>query len=41
MLIDGEVTEKGIVIPERLSTQSFLERLAAKDVKIQEEIIQA
>ena len=39
MLIDGEVEEKGIVIPEQLSVQSFLRRLGPKQVKIQEEIV--
>jgi len=39
MLIDGEVKEKGIVIPEQLSVESFMRRLPAKKVKIHEEII--
>jgi saccharopine dehydrogenase (NAD+, L-lysine-forming) len=39
MLIDGEVKEKGIVIPEQLAVQSYLERLAAKGVTIMEETI--
>ena len=38
MLIDGEVTKKGIVIPEELEVQSFLRRLDSKGVKIQEQI---
>jgi len=40
MLIDGEVKEKGIVIPEQLSVGSFLKRLPPKKVEIKEEIIQ-
>jgi saccharopine dehydrogenase-like NADP-dependent oxidoreductase len=38
MLIDGEVKEKGIVIPEQLSVESFLRRLPPKRVKIEEQI---
>jgi saccharopine dehydrogenase (NAD+, L-lysine-forming) len=41
MLIDGEVATKGIVIPEQLAVQSFLDRLAAKGVDIQEKTTQA
>ena len=37
MLIDGEVKEKGIVIPEQLSISSFLSRLGPKKVEIKEE----
>lgn len=39
MLIDGEVKEKGIVIPEQLSVESFLRRLPPKRVKIEEQIL--
>lgn len=39
MLIDGEIGQKGIVIPEQLSTESFLKRLPAKRVDVKEEII--
>jgi len=39
MLIDGQVKEKGIVIPEQLPTETFLRRLGQKGVKIREEII--
>jgi saccharopine dehydrogenase (NAD+, L-lysine-forming) len=39
MLIDGEVKEKGIVIPEQLAVESYLSRLAAKGVRIQEQTI--
>jgi len=39
MLIDGEVKEKGIVIPEQLSKESFLGRLPAKHVNVQEQIV--
>ena len=38
MLIDGEVEEKGFVIPELLSTESFLARLRQKGVEYREEI---
>lgn len=38
MLIDGEVRNKGIVIPEQLSVESFLRRLREKGVDINEEI---
>jgi len=38
MFIDGEVREKGFVIPEQLSTQSFLTRLRQKGVEFNEEI---
>jgi saccharopine dehydrogenase (NAD+, L-lysine-forming) len=38
MFIDGEVREKGFVIPEQLSTQSFLTRLGRKGVEFHEEI---
>ena len=39
MLIDGEVKEKGIVIPEQLSPESHMKRLRAKGFEIREEII--
>jgi saccharopine dehydrogenase (NAD+, L-lysine-forming) len=39
MLIDGEVKEKGIVIPEQLSVESFMRRLPQKRVEIKEEIV--
>jgi len=38
MLIDGEVKDKGIVIPEQLPVESFLRRLREKGVEIKEEI---
>jgi len=38
MFIDGEVKEKGFVIPEQLSTESFLERLRKKDVDFHIEV---
>jgi len=38
MLIDGEVKDKGIVIPEQLSVESFMRRLPEKKVKIREEL---
>ena len=38
MLIDGEVKDKGIVIPEQLSVESFMKRLPQKRVVIREEI---
>ncbi|MBN1676995.1 MAG: saccharopine dehydrogenase NADP-binding domain-containing protein [Candidatus Thermoplasmatota archaeon] len=38
MLIDGEVKEKGIVIPEQLPIDSFLGRLREKGVEIGEEM---
>jgi saccharopine dehydrogenase-like NADP-dependent oxidoreductase len=37
MLIDGEVQDKGIVIPEQLPVESFLRRLREKGVEIKEE----
>lgn len=40
MMIDGEIKEKGIVIPEQLSVKSFLSRLGPKNVDVHEEIIQ-
>jgi len=39
MFIDGEVKEKGFVIPEQLPTQSFLSRLGPKGIKFKEAII--
>lgn len=39
MMIDGEVKEKGIVIPEQLPVKSFLSRLGPKNVEVHEEII--
>jgi saccharopine dehydrogenase-like NADP-dependent oxidoreductase len=39
MLIDGEVEEKGIVIPEQLSHESFMKRLAEKEIHAREELI--
>lgn len=38
MLIDGLVKDKGIVIPEQLPVEEFMERLRQKDIKIVEEI---
>ena len=38
MFVDGEVREKGFVIPEQLSTESFLARLRQKGVEFAEEI---
>ena len=38
MLIDGEVKKKGIVIPEELNADSFLNRLKGKAVTIHEDI---
>jgi saccharopine dehydrogenase (NAD+, L-lysine-forming) len=38
MMIDGEIKEKGIVIPEQLSVKSFLSRLGPKNVEVHEEI---
>lgn len=37
MLLDGEVREKGLVIPERLSPRSYLARLQSKGIEFQEE----
>jgi saccharopine dehydrogenase (NAD+, L-lysine-forming) len=37
MMIDGEVNDKGIVIPERLPVASFMRRLAEKRVRVTEE----
>ena len=39
MLIDGEVKDKGFVIPEQLLAESFLSRLRKKDVEINEETL--
>jgi len=39
MLLDGEVKEKGIVIPEQLSVESFMRRLPQKRVMVKEEIV--
>jgi saccharopine dehydrogenase (NAD+, L-lysine-forming) len=39
MLIDGEVKEKGLVIPEQLPFASFLARLKRKGFEIKEEFI--
>jgi saccharopine dehydrogenase-like NADP-dependent oxidoreductase len=39
MLIDGEVKDKGIVIPEQLSPESFLRRLPDKHVKVHEQVV--
>ena len=39
MLVDGEIRDKGFVIPEQLSARSFLSRLRQKDVQINEEIV--
>lgn len=40
MFIDGEVREKGFVIPEQLSTVSFIARLGQKGVQFKEEMTQ-
>lgn len=38
MLLDGEVEEKGIVIPEQLSHESFMRRLREKGIDIRQDI---
>jgi saccharopine dehydrogenase-like NADP-dependent oxidoreductase len=38
MFVDGEVKEKGFVIPEQLHTESFLERLRKKNVDFHIEV---
>ncbi len=38
MFVDGEVKDKGFVIPEQLPTSSFLERLKRKDVEFHLEV---
>jgi saccharopine dehydrogenase-like NADP-dependent oxidoreductase len=38
MLIDGEAPGKGIVIPEQLSSDSYLRRLRGKGVEVREEV---
>ncbi len=38
MLLDGEVRAKGLVIPERLSSESYLSRLRAKGIQYHEDI---
>ena len=38
MFIDGEVEERGFVIPEQLQTESYIRRLSAKGVSYKEEI---
>ena len=39
MLLDGEVAEKGLVIPERLSPASYLPRLRSKGIDFREETV--
>jgi len=39
MLLDGEVRQKGIVIPEHLSTESYLRRLKERGVDVREELL--
>jgi len=39
MLIDGQVKEKGIVIPEQLPAEDFMRRLREKGVDIREEVL--
>ena len=39
MLLEGEVTETGLVVPERLATESYLRRLRAKGVEPHEETV--
>jgi hypothetical protein len=39
MLIDGEVTQKGLIVPEQLPSQSFIDRLRSKHLKVNEEIV--
>lgn len=39
MLIDGEVKQKGLVVPEQLPSQSFIDRLRSKHLKVNEEIV--
>lgn len=38
MLVDGEVKEKGLIVPEQLDTRSFISRLESKSLKVNEEI---
>lgn len=39
MLLDGEVTDAGLVIPERLASESYLRRLRAKGIEPHEETL--
>ena len=39
MLLDGEIRERGLVIPEQLAPDRFLERLRGKGLQVHEEII--
>jgi saccharopine dehydrogenase-like NADP-dependent oxidoreductase len=39
MFIDGEVKDKGFVIPEQLPTKSFMSRLGPKGIKFKEDVI--
>ena len=38
MLVDGEVKEKGLIVPEQLDPRSFISRLESKGLKVNEEI---
>lgn len=38
MVLAGEVTEKGLLVPEQLSAEKFLSRLAAKGIEVKQEI---
>ena len=38
MLIDGEVKEKGLIVPEQLDDRSFISRLESKGLKVNKEI---
>lgn len=39
MFVDGEVKDKGFVIPEQLEPTSFLRRIREKDIKYNEELL--
>lgn len=39
MLIDGEIKEKGLLIPEQLGTDSYIQRLRQKGVEVKQELV--
>jgi saccharopine dehydrogenase-like NADP-dependent oxidoreductase len=39
MFIDGEIKEKGLLIPEQLATESYIARLRVKGLEINEQVV--
>jgi saccharopine dehydrogenase-like NADP-dependent oxidoreductase len=39
MVIDGEVKDRGLIVPEQLPSEKFIARLPAKGLKVEQELV--